>query len=52
MFLNFFYQSINKPNIHNNIIGGISSFQNGLSDHFISTDFNLKSKVIEVSHKP
>ena len=49
---NFFYPEINKPNIHNNIID-ISSFQNGLNDLFSSTDFYLKSKVIEgiSSHK-
>ena len=28
----FFYQGMNKRNIHNGIIGGISSFQNGLND--------------------
>ena len=40
-----FYLRINKPNIHNNIIG-ISSFQNGLNDRFSSTGFLFKSKVI------
>ena len=39
------------PNIYNNIIGGISSFQNGLNDLFSSTGFYFKSKVIEGSHK-
>ena len=42
---------MNKLNIHNNIISGISSFQNGLNDLFSSTGFYFKSKVIEVSHK-
>ena len=43
---------MNKPNIHNNIIGGISSFQNGVNDFFSSTGFYFKSKVIEgSSHK-
>ena len=47
---NFYYPEINKPNIHNNIID-IFNFQNGLNDLFSSTDFCLKSKVIEGSHK-
>ena len=46
-----FYQRVNKPNIHNNIIGSISSFQNGLNDLFRSTAFNFNSNVIEGSHK-
>ena len=45
----FFCLRIYKPNIHNNIIG-ISCFQNGLNDHFSSTDFCFKSKMIESSH--
>ena len=45
----FFYQEISKPNIHNKI-NDISSFQNGLNDLSSSTDFCLKSKVIEESH--
>ena len=49
MFL-IFYQEINKPNIHNNIID-ISSFHNGLNDLSSSTGFYLKSKLIEGSHK-
>ena len=40
---------MNKPNIHNNIIGSISSFQNGLKNLFSSTGFYFNSKVIEVS---
>ena len=42
---------MNKPNIHNNVIGGISSFQNEFNDLFSSTGFYFKSKVIEGSHK-
>ena len=42
---------MNKPNIHNNIIDNILSFQNGLNDFFRSTGFYFKSKVIEGSHK-
>ena len=42
---------MNKPNIHNNVIGGISSFQNEFNDLFSATGFYLKSKVIEGSHK-
>ena len=38
-----FYQRMNKPNIHNNIIGDISSFENGLHDLFNSTGFHFKS---------
>ena len=37
--LNIFYQGMNKPNIHNNIIAGISSFQSGPNDLFSSTGF-------------
>ena len=47
---NFFYLRINKPNIHNNIIG-ISSFETGINDLFSLTGFYFKSKVIEGSHK-
>ena len=50
MFLFLLYHRINKPNIHNNVIG-ISSFQNGLQNLFSSTGFCFKSKVIEGSHK-
>ena len=42
---------MNKPNVHNNIIVGISSFQKGLNDFFSLTDFYFKSKVIEGSQK-
>ena len=42
---------MNKPNIHNNIIGSISSFQNGLNNLFSSTGFYFESKVIEGSHE-
>ena len=42
---------MNKRNLHNNIIGSISSFQNGFNDLFTSTGFYFKSKVIEGSHK-
>ena len=49
-FFFFFYPRINKPHIHNNIIG-IPSFQNGLNDSFSSTSFYFKSKVIEGSYK-
>ena len=47
---NFFYPRINKPNIHNNIIG-ISSFQNWLNNLFSSTSLYFMIKVIEGSHK-
>ena len=40
---------MNKTNIHNNIIGGISNFWNGLNDLFSSSGFYFKSKVIEGS---
>ena len=40
---------MNKPNIHNNIIG-IQVSKNGLNDHFSSTGFCFNSKVIEGSH--
>ena len=33
------------------IIGSISSFKNDLNDHFSSTGFYFKRKVIEDSHK-
>ena len=46
-----FYPKMNKPNKHNNVIGGISSFQNGLNNLFSSTGFYSKIKVIEGSHK-
>ena len=42
---------MNKPNIHNNIIGDISSFQNEFNDLFSSTGLYFKSKVIESSRK-
>ena len=42
---------MNKPNIHNNIIGGISSFQIGLKDLISSTGFYFKRKVLEGSLK-
>ena len=42
---------MNKPNIHNNIIDNILSFQNGLNDLFRSTGFYFKGKVIEGNHK-
>ena len=45
-----FYPAINKPNVHNNIVG-ISSFQNGLNDLFSAAGFYFKSKVIEGSHE-
>ena len=46
-----FYQRMNKPNIHNNIIGSISSFQNWLNNLFSSTGFYFNSKFIEVSRQ-
>ena len=46
-----FYKRMNKPNKHNNIIGSISSSQNGLNALFSSTSFYFKSKIIEGSHK-
>ena len=42
---------MNKPNIQNNIIGSIPSFQNGLNKLFSSIGFCFKSKVIEGSLK-
>ena len=42
---------MNKPNIQNNIIGSIPSFQNGLNKLFTSIGFYFKSKVIEGSLK-
>ena len=33
------------------IIGGITSFQNGLNDLFNASGFYFKSKVIEGSHR-
>ena len=42
---------MNKPNIHNNIIGDILSFQNALKDIFSSTGFCFKCNVIEGSHE-
>ena len=48
IFFKFFYRSINKPNIHDNIIG-ILRFQNKLNDLFSSTGFYVKSKVRGVS---
>ena len=42
---------MNKPNIHNNIISDISSFQNEFNDLFSSTGFYFKNKVIESSRK-
>ena len=42
---------MNKPNIQNNIIGSIPSFQNGLNKLFTSIGFYFKSKVIESSLK-
>ena len=38
---------MNKPNMHNNIIVSILTFQNGLNDFFRSTGFYFISKVIE-----
>ena len=48
--LNIFYQGMNKPNIHNNIIAGISSFKVGLTT-FLAQLVSISSKVIEGSHK-
>ena len=42
---------MNKPNIQNNIIGSIPSFQNELNKLFSSIGFYFKSKVIEGSLK-
>ena len=42
---------MNKPNIHNNIIGSMSGFQNRFNNLFSSTGFYFKIKVIEGSHK-
>ena len=44
-----FYQRMNKPNIHNNIIGCISSFQNGFSD-LSSTGFFSKYTFLRLQH--
>ena len=38
---------MNKPNIHNNIIVSILTFQKGLNNFFRSTGFYFKSKNIE-----
>ena len=37
---------MSKPNIHNNIIGSISSFQNGHNNLFSSTGFYLFFEVV------
>ena len=42
---------MNKPNMYNNIICRISSFQNELNDFLNSTDFYFKGKVAEGSQK-
>ena len=44
-FFFFFYSRMNKPNMHNNIIG-ISSYQNGFNHPFSSPSFCIKSKII------
>ena len=46
-----FYQRTNNTNTHNNVIGGISTFQKGLNYLFTSAGFYFKSKAIEDSHK-
>ena len=46
-----FYQRMNKPNIHNNIIGDISSFENEFNDVFCWTGFYFKNKVVESNRK-
>ena len=49
MFLKNFYQRMNKSNIHNSIIGSISSFQiNGLKD-ILNVFDDLKNKQNSVS---
>ena len=49
--LKCFCHRMNKPIIHINIIGSISSFQNGPDNLFSSSGFYFKSKIIKDSHK-
>ena len=51
IFLKIFHQKINKPNIHNNINGGISRFQNELNELPSRTGYYFNSQSYEGSHE-
>ena len=51
LFYLAFHQKINKPNIHNNINGGISRFQNELNELPSRTGYYSNSQSYEGSHE-